>query len=83
MVVVAKPEKIRICLDPQDLNKAFLKPKYQMPTLGRNITQSHKCENVYNTRSEGWTLSDWPWQKGSIKSAWFCPLFGKIYAEVI
>ena len=27
MVVVVKPEKIRICLDPQDLNKALLRPK--------------------------------------------------------
>ena len=33
MVVVAKPNKIRICLDPKDLNKAVLRPKYQMPTL--------------------------------------------------
>ena len=33
MVVVAKPNKIRICLDPKDLNKAVLPPKYQMPTL--------------------------------------------------
>ena len=33
MVVVAKPGKIRICLDPQELNKAIQHPKYQMPTL--------------------------------------------------
>ena len=33
MVVVAKPNKIRICLDPKDLNKALKRPKYQMPTL--------------------------------------------------
>jgi len=33
MVTVAKPGKIRICLDPQDLNKAIKRPKYQMPTL--------------------------------------------------
>lgn len=33
MVVVAKPGKIRICLDPQELNKAIQRPKYQMPTL--------------------------------------------------
>ena len=33
VVVVAKPGKIRICLDPRDLNKAILRPKYQMPTL--------------------------------------------------
>ena len=33
MVIVTKPGKIRICLDPRDLNKAILRPKYQMPTL--------------------------------------------------
>ena len=33
MVVVAKPGKIHICLDPQELNKAVQHPKYQMPTL--------------------------------------------------
>jgi len=33
MVVVATPNKIRICLDPKDLNKAVIRPKYQMPTL--------------------------------------------------
>ena len=33
MVVVAKPGKIRICLDPQELNKVIQRPKYQMPTL--------------------------------------------------
>ena len=33
MVVVAKPNKIRICLDPKDLNKAIQRPKFQMPTL--------------------------------------------------
>lgn len=33
MVTVTKPGKIRICIDPRDLNKAILRPKYQMPTL--------------------------------------------------
>lgn len=33
MVVVMTPKKIRICLDPGDLNKAILRPRYQMPTL--------------------------------------------------
>ena len=33
MVVVAKRDKIRICLDPRDLNKAVQRPRYQMPTL--------------------------------------------------
>lgn len=33
MVVVAKPNKIRICLDPKDLNRAVQRPKFKMPTL--------------------------------------------------
>ena len=30
MVIVAKPQKIRICLDPKDLNRAVQRPKFQM-----------------------------------------------------
>ena len=33
VVVVAKPKKIRICPDPQELNKVIQRPKYQKPTL--------------------------------------------------
>lgn len=33
MITFTKPDKIRICIDPRDLNKAILHPKYQMPTL--------------------------------------------------
>ena len=33
LVVVDKPGKMRICLDPRELNKAILRPKYQMPIL--------------------------------------------------
>lgn len=33
MVIVAKPGKLRICLDPRDLNRALQRPKYLMPTL--------------------------------------------------
>ena len=32
MVIVAKPQKIRICLDLKDLNRAVQRPKFQMPT---------------------------------------------------
>jgi len=33
MVTVVKPDKLRICIDPKDLNKAIKRPKYQMPIL--------------------------------------------------
>ncbi len=33
MVVVKKPNKLRICLDPQDLNKAICRNHYPIPTI--------------------------------------------------
>ena len=40
MVIVAKPDKLRICLDPKDLNQAIKRPKYQMPTLDELLSPS-------------------------------------------
>ncbi|CAB4014868.1 Retrovirus-related Pol poly from transposon, partial, partial [Paramuricea clavata] len=48
MVVVAKPNKIRICLDPNDLNKALKRPKYQMPTLEEMLPKLSKAK-VFTT----------------------------------
>ena len=33
MVVVQKPNKLRICLDPKHLNKAIKRPHYPMPVI--------------------------------------------------
>ena len=33
MLAIKKPGKLRLCIDPRDLNKAIKWPKYQMPTL--------------------------------------------------
>lgn len=33
MVIVSKPEKLRICIDPKDLNKAIKRPRYQILTI--------------------------------------------------
>ena len=33
MVTVVKPDKLRICIDPKDLNRAIKHPNYQMPIL--------------------------------------------------
>ena len=43
MVVVAKPQKIRICLDPKDLNRAIQRPKFQMPTLEELLPELNKA----------------------------------------
>ena len=48
MVVVAKPGKIKICLDPRDLNKAIQRPKYQMPTLEEVLLRLSKAK-VFTT----------------------------------
>ena len=33
LVLVNKPEKLRICIDPQDLNRALLRAHYPLPTI--------------------------------------------------
>ena len=33
MVTVVKPDKLRICIDPKDHNRAIKRPKYQIPIL--------------------------------------------------
>ena len=43
MVIVAKPQKIRICLDPKDLNRAVQRPKFQMPTLEELLLELSKA----------------------------------------
>ena len=48
MVIVAKPGKIQICLDPQNRNKAIQRPKYQMPTLEEILPNLSKAK-VFTT----------------------------------
>ena len=43
MVIVAKPQKIRICLDPKDLNRAVQRPKFQMPTCEELLPELSKA----------------------------------------
>ena len=48
MVVVAKPKKIHICLDPQELNEVIQRPKYQMPTLEELLPKLCKAK-IFST----------------------------------
>ena len=48
MVVVAKPNKIRICVDPKDLNKALKRAKHQMPTLDELLPKLNNTK-VFST----------------------------------
>ena len=40
---MGKPNKIRICQDPKDLNKAVQRPKFQMPTLEELLPEPSKA----------------------------------------
>ena len=44
MVVVSTPSKMRISLDPQDLNKVVIRPKYQMLTLDELLPKLSKAK---------------------------------------
>ena len=35
LVAVPKPGKLRVCIDPRDLNRANKRPQYQMPTVAK------------------------------------------------
>ena len=48
MVVVTTPNKIRICLDPKDLNTAVIRPKYQLPTLDELLPKLSRAK-VFST----------------------------------
>ena len=48
MVIVSKPGKLRICLDPRDLNRAIQRPKYQMPTVEEILPKLSKAK-VFTT----------------------------------
>ncbi|PFX15913.1 Bifunctional polynucleotide phosphatase/kinase [Stylophora pistillata] len=43
MVIVGKPQKIRICLDPKDLNRAIQRPKFRMPVLEELLPDLNKA----------------------------------------
>ena len=44
MLAVIKPNKIRICLDPRDLNEAIKREHYQMPTIEEVATRLDKAK---------------------------------------
>ena len=41
---VQKPGKLRVCIDPRDLNKAIKRPKYQMPTVDEVLPKLAKAK---------------------------------------
>ena len=43
LVLVNKPNKLRICIDPQDLNKALQRAHYPLPTIEEVATRLSKA----------------------------------------
>lgn len=48
ILLVKKNEKLRICLDPIELNKALLDAKYQLPTIEEVLPELHNAK-VFST----------------------------------
>ncbi|PFX33792.1 Retrovirus-related Pol polyprotein from transposon 17.6 [Stylophora pistillata] len=44
LVAVQKPGKLRVCIDPRDLNRAIKRPKYQMPTVDEVLPMLAKAK---------------------------------------
>ena len=59
MVILSKPGKIRICLDPRDLNKAIQRPKYQIANVRRDTPQTQQSESFYHPWCKRWFLPNW------------------------
>jgi len=77
LVVVEKPDgKLRICLDPKDLNEAIRRPHYQLPTLEDALAKmaGAKYFSKLDARSGYWQLKlD---QKSSLMTTFNTP-FGR------
>ena len=76
MVVVAKPGKIRLCLDPKDLNNAVKRPKYQMPTLEEMLPKLNNAK-VFSTLDAKDGFYQISLDEGSSKLTTFWTPFGR------
>ena len=58
MVTVVKPDKLRICIDPKDLNRAIKRSHYPMPTIEEVATKlsNAKVFSVLDARSGFWQI---------------------------
>ncbi|RLJ22758.1 hypothetical protein DJ031_00290, partial [bacterium endosymbiont of Escarpia laminata] len=56
MLVVVKPDKLRICIDPRDLNRAICREHYQMPTIEEVATRltDAKKFSVFDAKEGFW-----------------------------
>jgi hypothetical protein len=58
MVTVVKPNKLRICIDPKDLNQAIKRSHYPMPTIEEVATKlsNAKVFSVLDAKSGFWQI---------------------------
>ena len=58
LVLVNKQEKLRICIDPQDLNKAVLRSHYPVPTIEDVATRLNKVKvfSVLDAKNGFWQI---------------------------
>ena len=58
MVVVKKPNKLRICIDPKDLNKAIQRPHYPLPTIEEILPSLAKAKlfSVLDAKDGFWQV---------------------------
>lgn len=58
MVVVMRKEKMRLCLDPKDLNNALSRPHYQMPTIDDILPNLAKAKifSVLDAKDGFWQI---------------------------
>ena len=58
MVVIKKPQsnKLRICMDPRDLNQALLRRRYQQPAIEDILPQLSKAKvlSVLDAKNRFW-----------------------------
>ena len=56
MVTVVKPDKLRICIDPKDLNKALKRSHYPLPTIEDILPELHKARifSILDARNGFW-----------------------------
>ena len=76
LVAVKKGDKLRICIDPRDLNKAIKRPKFQMPTVDEvlpNLAQA-KVFSVLDAKDGFFQIK---LDKASSKLTTFWTPFGK------
>jgi len=59
MVIAKKPNKFRLCLDPEDLNKAIKRPYYPKPTIDDIMPQLSKAKvcSVLDTKDGFWQVT--------------------------